>query len=84
MPQIMKILDVYPSDKFWLLKIYVLKNIPELDIEWLHYYGFSESVDAFRLKDLETRMKNGCFMLKKTCKIGVLLTKHMIYTEKQV
>ena len=51
-----------------------------LFVNWLQkagiYFAFADSVDAFRHKVFENRMKNDCFMAMgtlKTCKMGYLL-----------
>ena len=47
------------------------------DIKNICYSAFTNSVEAFRHKNFENRLKNGCFMAMgtlKTCKIGLLLS----------
>ena len=68
----MKIFHVYPRLKcswYFFLCLLIAKNI--------HYSAFSDSVDTFRHKNFENRLKNDCFMAigtLKTCKMDHLLS----------
>ena len=48
-----------------------------IDCKKKHHSAFSDSVNTFRHKKFENRLKNGCFIAMgalKTCKIGHLLS----------